>query len=66
MKTSEDEEFEMLERQLSGWRKRQIEIEKKDTEVYDPSKIFIKAGWYNKESVLDLLKKFEIKNEKND
>lgn len=25
LKTAEDEAFEMLERQLSGWRKRQIE-----------------------------------------
>jgi len=61
----EEEEFQMLERQLSGWRKRQIEKEKKEIDKYDPSKIFIQAGWYKKEEVLDMLKKFGDKNEKN-
>jgi hypothetical protein len=61
MKTAEDEEFEMLERQLSGWRKRQIEAQKEGIDKYDSSKVFLQAGWYSKEQLTNLLNK--AKNE---
>jgi len=61
LKTAEDEEFEMIERQLSGWRKRQIENKIDSIEKYDPSKIFIQAGWYTKEQLTNLLNKLKDK-----
>ena len=61
LKTAEDEAFEMLDRQLSGWRKRQIESTMNSIEKYDPSKVFIQAGWYSKEQLLNLLKKIDKK-----
>ena len=61
MKTAEDEEFEMLDRQLSGWRKRQIEKQKEGIDKYDLSKIFLPAGWYSEEQLTNLLNK--AKNE---
>ena len=61
-KTPEDEEFEMIERQLLGWRKRQI-VQKMDSiEKYDSSKIFIQAGWYSKEQLENLL--IKVKEQK--
>ena len=59
LKTAEDEEFEMIERQLSGWRKRQIEQKMESIEKYDPSKIFIQAGWYSKEQLTNLITKMD-------
>jgi len=59
LKTAEDEEFEMIERQLSGWRKRQIENKIDSIEKYDPSKIFIQAGWYTKEQLTNLITKMD-------
>ena len=61
LKTAEDEAFEMLDRQLSGWRKRQIQNTMDSIEKYDPSKLFIQAGWYSKEQLLNLLKKMDKK-----
>jgi hypothetical protein len=61
MKTAEDEEFEMIERQLSGWRKRQIETQKESIDKYDPSKVFLQAGWYSKEQLTNLLNKLKDK-----
>ena len=61
LKTAEDEEFERIERQLSGWRKRQIENKMDNIDKYDPSKIFIQAGWYTKEQLTNLMGK--MKNE---
>ena len=63
LKTAEDEAFEMLDRQLSGWRKRQIQNTMDSTDKYDPSKIFIQAGWYSKEQLTNLLIKLKTKNE---
>jgi hypothetical protein len=59
MKTAEDEEFEMLERQLSGWRKRQIQTQKEGIDKYDPSKVFLQAGWYSKEQLINLMTKMD-------
>ena len=61
LKTAEDEAFEMLDRQLSGWRKRQIQNTMDSTEKYDPSKLFIQAGWYSKEQLTNLLNKLKVK-----
>jgi hypothetical protein len=61
LKTAEDEAFEALERQLSGWRKRQIEQKMDSIEKYDPSKIFIQAGWYSKEQLTNLITKMDQK-----
>jgi U3 small nucleolar ribonucleoprotein component len=58
-KTPEDEEFEALDRQLSGWRKRQIQNKMDSIEKYDPSKIFIQAGWYTKEQLTNLITKMD-------
>jgi hypothetical protein len=58
-KTPEDEEFEALDRQLSGWRNRQIEKKIDSIKKYDPSKIFIQAGWYSKEQLTNLITKME-------
>jgi hypothetical protein len=63
MKTAEDEEFEMLERQLSGWRKRQIQTQKEGIDKYDLSKIFLQAGWYSEEQLTNLLNKLKDKND---
>jgi hypothetical protein len=61
MKTAEDEEFEMLERQLSGWRKRQIQTQKESIDKYDPSKVFLQAGWYSEEQLTNLVNKLKDK-----
>jgi len=61
MKTAEDEEFEMLERQLSGWRKRQIQTQKEGIDKYDLSKVFLQAGWYSEEQLTNLLNKLKDK-----
>jgi hypothetical protein len=61
LKTAEDEEFEMLERQLSGWRKRQIETQKEGIDKYDPCKVFLQAGWYSEEQLTNLVNKLKDK-----
>ena len=61
MKTAEDEEFEMLERQLSGWRKRQIQTQKESIDKYDLSKVFLQAGWYSEEQLTNLVNKLKDK-----
>ena len=61
MKTEEDEAFERLERQLSGWRKRQIQTQKESIDKYDPSKIFLQSGWYSEEQLTNLVNKLKDK-----
>ena len=62
MKTT-DEEFEMLDRQLSGWRKRHIN-NRLEKDVYDVDKLFIESGWYSEVQINNLLKNH--KERKND
>ena len=54
MKTT-DKEFEMLDRQLSGWRKRHIN-NRLEKDVYDVDKLFIESGWYSEGQINNLLK----------
>jgi hypothetical protein len=40
---------------------RQIETQKESIDKYDPSKVFLQAGWYSEEQLTNLLNKLKDK-----